>query len=329
MKIPKILFKNKKTLSGIYCIENIKNNKKYVGSSKNCYQRLHCHRCYLNNKTHDNIKLQNSWNKHGEDNFICYLLESVEVSNLTHKEQYYIDLLKPFYNIMLKVERIEINDEMKDKISKTLKEGYLIGRITPTRTKSIKVYNLKGELLNVFPSINETARQLKIRNTSVIRCLSGESYQTKGYIFKYLTDESEVILKETTKSGKLKGVRKSYNERSKPLVIKDLKDNIIYSFKSVKDASLSLNINYDTIRQLVNRNGTKIYKNRYELLPGASEIGLTAGISQEDNQQPNISSNTFEGSETNSRIRTDNAEDSNANKNALHLEINDDIVQSA
>lgn len=51
-----------------------------------------------------------------------------------------------------------------------------------------------------------------------------------------------------------------------------------------------------------------------------------------DNQQPSLSSNTLEGSETNSRILTDNAEDSNANTSALlnniYLIIDDYIVQT-
>ena len=51
-----------------------------------------------------------------------------------------------------------------------------------------------------------------------------------------------------------------------------------------------------------------------------------------DNQQPSLSSNTFEGSETNSRIRTGNAEDSNVDTSALLSQIqkltNDYIVQT-
>lgn len=46
-----------------------------------------------------------------------------------------------------------------------------------------------------------------------------------------------------------------------------------------------------------------------------------------DNQQPSISSNAFKGSTTNSRIQTDNAEDSNADTSALpSINTSDDIV---
>jgi len=46
-----------------------------------------------------------------------------------------------------------------------------------------------------------------------------------------------------------------------------------------------------------------------------------------DNQQPSIISNNYKGSTTNSRVQTDNAEDSNANTSALPIGNNsDDIV---
>ena len=46
-----------------------------------------------------------------------------------------------------------------------------------------------------------------------------------------------------------------------------------------------------------------------------------------DNQQPSIYRNIIEGSTTNSRVLTDNAEDSNANTSALPVIVNsDDIV---
>lgn len=46
-----------------------------------------------------------------------------------------------------------------------------------------------------------------------------------------------------------------------------------------------------------------------------------------DNQQPSLNSNILEGSTTNSRVQTDNAEDGNANTSALPININgEDIV---
>lgn len=48
---------------------------------------------------------------------------------------------------------------------------------------------------------------------------------------------------------------------------------------------------------------------------------------EDDNQHPSIYRNIIEGSTTNSRVLTENAEDSNANTSALpNLKIGDDIV---
>lgn len=55
--------------AGIYCIENTKNKKVYIGSSKNIYQRLLKHFALLKHNKHQNGHLQNAWNKYGEDVF--------------------------------------------------------------------------------------------------------------------------------------------------------------------------------------------------------------------------------------------------------------------
>ena len=50
---------------------------------------------------------------------------------------------------------------------------------------------------------------------------------------------------------------------------------------------------------------------------------------EEDNQQPSIYRNIIEGSETNNRVLTDNAEDSNVDTSALPDKVGEDIVRTA
>lgn len=80
--------------SGIYCIENTYNNKKYIGQSVNIYDRWYKHRNALRQGNHDNDFLQKSWNKHGEDCFNFYILEECNKDSLDEKEKYYINLYK-------------------------------------------------------------------------------------------------------------------------------------------------------------------------------------------------------------------------------------------
>lgn len=68
----------RKVIAGIYQIKNLKNNKVYIGQSKNIYSRWTDHRAHLNVGTHDNDYLQKSWNKYGESCFEFTILEECE-----------------------------------------------------------------------------------------------------------------------------------------------------------------------------------------------------------------------------------------------------------
>lgn len=81
---------------GIYKIVNTINNKFYIGSSKNLHKRKLRHFNSLRKDKHHNIYLQRSFNKYGEV-FIFEVIEECE--KLFERETFYIDLLKPDYNI--------------------------------------------------------------------------------------------------------------------------------------------------------------------------------------------------------------------------------------
>jgi group I intron endonuclease len=78
--------------SGIYCIENLANHKKYIGQSVDIEYRWKQHKYELNRNHHDNDYLQKSWNKYGCDGFNFYIIELCDVSMLDELEVYYINL---------------------------------------------------------------------------------------------------------------------------------------------------------------------------------------------------------------------------------------------
>ena len=86
--------------SGIYKIRNLSNDKCYVGSAANVFKRWRVHKCYLKSNKHRNVHLQRAWNRHGEQNFVFEVIEEVQDKiKLIEREQYYLDALRPEYNI--------------------------------------------------------------------------------------------------------------------------------------------------------------------------------------------------------------------------------------
>jgi len=83
-------------LTGIYYIENLINNKKYIGQTQDIYSRWKTHKWKLNNNRHHNKYLQNAWNKYGEDNFKFGIIEICNDTKLCELEIYYIEKLDAF-----------------------------------------------------------------------------------------------------------------------------------------------------------------------------------------------------------------------------------------
>ena len=84
---------------GVYQIICKKNNKIYIGSSKNIISRWRHHTSDLNRNCHSNMFLQEDWNKYGLDNFEFIILEETELENRYDVEQNYLNLLMPFYRV--------------------------------------------------------------------------------------------------------------------------------------------------------------------------------------------------------------------------------------
>lgn len=88
--------------SGVYKITNIVTGDFYVGSACGTggfRKRWILHRHTLNNNVSHSLKLQNAWNKYGEVNFTFSVVEECNKDITIQREQYYLDMLKPAYNI--------------------------------------------------------------------------------------------------------------------------------------------------------------------------------------------------------------------------------------
>lgn len=80
-----------KIQSGIYSIIHVLSGKRYIGSSRNIYNRLLSHRKELRKNIHPNDYLQKAWNRYGELSFKFEIIEDdICISSLVEKESEYI-----------------------------------------------------------------------------------------------------------------------------------------------------------------------------------------------------------------------------------------------
>jgi hypothetical protein len=94
------ILKLNKGKSGIYIWVNLNNNKSYVGSAIDLSNRLK--RYYSISFLEREIiksKIYRALLKHGYSNFSLDILEYCKIDVLREREQYYLDTLKPSYNI--------------------------------------------------------------------------------------------------------------------------------------------------------------------------------------------------------------------------------------
>lgn len=121
---------------GIYIIRNTETNKFYLGSSKDLRKRYQKHRKPLLTNKHYNLSLQHSFSKHGPDKFYFEIIEIVNDNSLLQREQYWLDVLTPYNNLIgYNITNIagptmntgkSPSQETRNRISRTLIEGHYV-----------------------------------------------------------------------------------------------------------------------------------------------------------------------------------------------------------
>ncbi len=88
-----------KNKAGVYRWINKDNNKTYIGSAKNLRTRFYVFYS-VNRLINSKMPIYRAILKYGYSNFTLEILEYCEPDKTVTREQYYIDLLKPEYNIL-------------------------------------------------------------------------------------------------------------------------------------------------------------------------------------------------------------------------------------
>ena len=255
---------------GIYKIGNIVDNKFYIGSSKNIKHRRAAHWSGLRTKTHPNRFLQRAYDQYGKLNFIFEILEECSLNILIEREQFYIDTLKPEYNLRLIAHNnsgFHHEIETKNKISKTSinmwKKDGMKEQILSKRRKEILCYDLDGNFIKEFKSVKEAAEELDIFSTNISKILMGKSNIIHGFTFRYKTENYALkINMNDYKQKKINNILKTV-EKSKIKLEIFINDISIGVFSSKKEATKKLRMSYEEINKIIKGNNTTCRIKKY------------------------------------------------------------------
>jgi group I intron endonuclease len=152
--------------SGIYKIQSIINENKYIGSAIHLNARRILHFLSLKNNIHYNKHLQRHYNKYGIKDLQFSIIELCPKEKLIEREQYYMDLLKPEFNILPKAGSMlgyKFPIETKPERSERAKK-----RWTPKRRKSFSIarkkYFKNNPNANVIRGENHPMKKAEARN---------------------------------------------------------------------------------------------------------------------------------------------------------------------
>lgn len=252
---------------GIYKIQNLINNKVYIGQSVDINYRFKNHISDSFNpksKSYDTA-IHRAIRKYGVDNFSFEIIENCDVDKLNDREIYWIKKYDSYgngYNMTHGGEGVssidrqyvydlwdqgmsvgEISDYAKhDKhsIIHILKnydnysndESYKRGRILASKNNSrkIKQYDLNGNFISMYDNINEAAQIVNTKAANIRAVICGLQLTAAGFQWVLEGQESPGICKVIGKNEK------------RPVVQLDKDKQFIAEYESVSLATKSINL---------------------------------------------------------------------------------------
>lgn len=250
---------------GIYMIQNMCNNKVYIGQSIDIERRWNDHKYKLNNNKHENLHLQDSFNKYGESNFVFSILCECETDQLNDLEIYYIDKYKSYnskygYNLTFGGDyNFAFNDDTIIKMRKSHQYEYV----------SVLQYSLDKEFICKYESLSDASRAIKGTPSGIRNCANrfsygiGSSKTYKGYFWVYEYDVDKFKKCDVTKYLK-QNLSYPVNKYEYP------SGRFIKQYDTVLDASIDNNISSDVISMCVRgvqkQSGGFTYRNANKII---------------------------------------------------------------
>ena len=177
-------------LAGVYKIVNLNNGSLYIGSSKNLKRREKEHFSLLRKGISHCKILQRAFDKYGESNFQFVILVRCAIEDLFKLEQYFVDLLKPKYNICIKNVRVPVGLPHKNYKDVTKYKKLAISRLKTSadfgwKSRKIGKLDKEGKITKEYSSLKEYANEHNCSVANVGKALKTGN-KCKGNHVKYL-----------------------------------------------------------------------------------------------------------------------------------------------
>lgn len=236
--------------SGIYRWTHLASNKSYIGSSVNLGKRIRNYFSitFISHSTRRIMVINKALLKYGYSKFKLEILEYCAPKELAKREQYYMDLFTPEYNV-LKIAYSHLgykhSEEALVKVRSNLK------KLNLSKSIKVKVTNLETNISEEYISIREAAKSLNVNRNTLMRYIS-QSRPYKG-IYKLESSLSE----SSYDSNYLN------HPRSIEIEVLDLELNTVTRYTSISAAGRALGIGHVSIATYLKRNQKSPYKGRY------------------------------------------------------------------
>jgi group I intron endonuclease len=220
------IFSENKGKTGIYRWVNNVNGKSYIGSALDLNKRLRYYYSYSHLISHKNknMLINKALLKYGYSRFSLEVLEYCDKEQLILREQFYIDNIKPEYNLSptagsslglkrseetprgqklslamkgkshFEISKLKISDSQKGE------NNHMFGKTHSEETKnklsringtSIFVYNLQAEFVDSFTSIKKAANHFKASQATIVKYALSEKIFRSQYILSFTNKTNE------------------------------------------------------------------------------------------------------------------------------------------
>jgi group I intron endonuclease len=226
------ILNDNKSKAGVYCWTNIESGKKYVGSSVDLYRRFmqYYNIKYITRASKSSL-ICKALLKYGYSSFTLEILEYCEISDLIKREQYYIDTLKPEYNILKVAGSLFGYKHTIESIQK-------MSEIASNRSEETIAKLREAALGKTYKHTEETKNKI--------------SENMLGYKHTQETKQKLKLIQSNRTKHPVKGIS---------IQIKDTLTGKITFYDSLRNAGIALNSSHRSMKN--NLDNAKLFRKRY------------------------------------------------------------------